>query len=161
MTLKNLYIAITVSVIVLVCILLALFYFRSTHTSQPSSISISPTSVPYITPTTPSFRLEKVNPPNDIKKEYFPITRITFTFNQAVNVEDIRYVITPATEVLILRGATDKEIVITPRRDWKQGTTEIIIQPATHSVSGLELNKSIEYTIRTTYPSTINPDTVL
>lgn len=157
---KKLYLAIGISTLILIIIAAALLYVKNIRT--PSTvIEPAPSTFPTITPIMNIFRLEKVVPSNNAQKAYFPITKITFTFTQDVRVEDVNYVITPATEVLVLKGQTNKDIVIVPRRDWKEGVADITIQPTTHSMSGVELDRSIEYKIRTAYPSTINPDTAL
>lgn len=100
----------------------------------------------------------KVEPAEDLSKNYNPVTEIKFTFNDDIDLENFLLEISPNTQVSILPDTKTHSYTISPKKFWPAGITTINIHRGTRSLKDYELNNTFTYKINVQSPENPPPD---
>ncbi|MDO8498082.1 MAG: hypothetical protein Q7S61_06090 [bacterium] len=149
---NRIYLLIIALVIILFLIIVVLG-LKQPNTSSAPSLTLTPSIS-----LNRQLQITKINPPANTDKQYFPVTQITFTFNQEMGPSAFFYEVFPPTETVVLYGKSKNEIILSPEKAWTEGVTTITIKTPTTSLQGNLLGRDTEYILNTAYPQTIDPD---
>lgn len=133
-------------VTLLLSVLILILLSQKPKTEEPlKGPSPTITLVPTITPQPTDLFITSVLPVQNPEAPYLPIQKITFIFSEFVQPGELKYEISPKTEVLIRGGLNDQTLYIIPRNKWELGETTVTILQSTRSISGKSLYQPYVY----------------
>ena len=149
-----LFIMLIFFMVLIVIFLLSLFMKKEPNIGDP--IPTPTTIVVSVAPSLNRLTILSILPEQNVSQNYLPFQKITINFSTKVLPSTLLIQTSPETEVDILPGTQENELLIIPITTWTIGTTNITILQAT-SVTGANLNSPFSYSLTTALP-TLSPE---
>ncbi len=142
-------------IIAIITVIIFLIFFLAILSSNRRGSTPLPNTLP--TPTPVQFSEKELYitsiVPKDTLQSYLPAQPLQITFTQEVTAEKLLYTILPPAEVLVVKSATPKTLILAPKTFWANGETTITILPATVSINGNILKNPQTYKINIAIPT--------
>ncbi|HMS22269.1 MAG TPA: hypothetical protein PKA38_00745 [Candidatus Levybacteria bacterium] len=142
-------------IIAIITVIIFLIFFLAILSSNRRGSTPLPNALPTPTPLRFSEKelyITSIAPKNNLQP-YLPAQPLQITFTQEVAVEKLLYTIFPPTEVLIVKSAIPKTLILAPKTFWANGETTITILPTTVSINGNTLKNPQTYKINVAIPT--------
>ncbi len=154
---RSLVILSVVTILLVILVTISLFTPNNSNI-QPTQNNPSPSPEANLNPLQEKLYIFSASPSNNSSETYFPVTAVEITFSDLVLLDTFSYSVNPPVETTLKIKQGTNTLMISPKTEWKEGTTTITINQNTKSAKGSPLDQPYIYKINTKYPD--NPPDV-